>query len=137
MPLTTPQWLLGHADALEWRREEGRVALHDSCHVTKKAGMPDPSRQLLSLMADVAEMTPDPQDCVCCGYYNIHVNHELTGGLHADKLTTVRKAGAEAMAVECVTCWEAYREAFEKAKVPLWELMVLAEQATRPQGDAS
>ena len=35
--------------------------------------------------------------------------------------------------VECVTCWESYREVFDVADVPLLELMVAAEQATRPE----
>jgi hypothetical protein len=37
------------------------------------------------------------------------------------------------MAVECVTCWESFDPPFKEAQVPLWELMVAAEQATRPQ----
>ena len=72
--------------------------------------------------------------CVCCGYYNIHANPELNHHLHEDKLDTVRRAGARGMAVECVTCWEAFDPAFRKAGVPLWDLMVAAEQATRPRG---
>ena len=136
VPLTTPQWLLGHADALTWRRDGGRIALHDSCHISKKVGTPEPTRQLLSLMAEVAEISASPEDCVCCGYYNIHVNHDLAAKLHADKLSSVQQTGAGGMAVECVTCWEAYREAFASAQIPLWELMVMAERATRAQEEA-
>jgi hypothetical protein len=36
------------------------------------------------------------------------------------------------MAVECVTCWESFHKPFAEAEIPLWELMVAAERATRP-----
>ena len=130
-PLTTPEWLLAHADQLSWRRFDAPIAIHDSCHVTKKGGRPQPARDLLALMADVVEIAETPQDCVCCGYYNLHANHELNHKLHTDKLQTVRDRGAQAMAVECVTCWESFDQAFRQAGMPLWDLMVAAEQATR------
>ena len=132
-PLTTPEWLLQHADRLTWHRLDGPIAIHDSCHVTKKVGKPEPARQLLARMADVVEIAPTPEQCVCCGYYNIHVNPELNHRLHEEKLALVAERGARGMAVECVTCWESFRAAFESADVPLWELMVAAEQATREE----
>jgi Fe-S oxidoreductase len=131
-PLTTPAWLLGHADRLTWQRFPYPIAYHDSCHVTKKAGDPMPARELLSLMADTVEIADAPNQCVCCGYYNIHANHDLNEQLHEDKLRTVQDKGAGGLAVECVTCWESFRETFEQASMPLWDLMVAAEQATRP-----
>ena len=130
-PLTTPEWLLEHADRLTWQRFDYPIAIHDSCHITKKSGHPQPARELLSLMANVVEIAERPEKCVCCGYYNIHVNHELNDKLHAEKLDRVREREAGGLAVECVTCWESFDKAFEQAGVPLWELMVAAEQATR------
>lgn len=132
-PLTTPEWLLRHAGGLTWRKFDYPIAIHDSCHVTKKVGKPRPARDLLALMADVVEIAETPQKCVCCGYYNIHVNHELNHHLHDDKLGVVQEKGAHGMAVECVTCWESFASPFKEAQVPLWELMVAAEQATRPE----
>jgi heterodisulfide reductase subunit D len=131
VPLTTPEWLLQHADRLTWKRFDDPIAYHDSCHITKRVGKPEPARQLLSRMADVVEIAETPRDCVCCGYYNIHANHELNRKLHEDKLAAVKEKGAGGLAVECVTCWESFRDPFKKAGVPLWELMVAAEQATR------
>ncbi|MGC9348142.1 MAG: (Fe-S)-binding protein, partial [Anaerolineae bacterium] len=130
-PLTTPEWLLQHADKLSWRKFDYPIAIHDSCHITKKFGKPDPARQLLSRMADLVEIEETPEDCTCCGYYNIHANHELNERLYQDKLDLVAAKGAEGMACECVTCWESFQEAFDGADVPLWELMVAAELATR------
>jgi hypothetical protein len=86
-------------------------------------------------MADVVEIADTPEKCVCCGYYNIHVNPEVNHQLHADKLALVRERGAGGLAVECVTCWESFAEPFKEAGVPLWELMVAAEQATRPEDE--
>jgi hypothetical protein len=85
-------------------------------------------------MADPVEIAEAPEQCVCCGYYNIHANHELNHHLHQDKLALVREKGAGGLAVECVTCWESFNQAFQEAGVPLWELMVAAEHATRPGG---
>ena len=131
-PLTTTEWLLGHADSLSWRKLDEAIAVHDSCHITKKAGSPEPFRALLSRMADVVEIAESPEQCVCCGYYNLHVNHDLNHQLHAEKLQLVQEQGADAMAVECVTCWESFRKEFSSASVPLWDLMVAAERATAP-----
>jgi hypothetical protein len=84
-------------------------------------------------MADTVELYETPQDCVCCGYYNIHANHDLNHGLYTDRLALLKEKNAQGMAVECVTCWESFNEAFEEAEVPLWEMMVAAEQATRDE----
>ena len=132
-PLTTPEWLLQHADKLTWQRFDYPIAIHDSCHVAKKVAKPKPARDLLTLMGDVVEIAETPQKCICCGYYNIHVNHELNHQLHDDKLDVVREKGATGMAVECVTCWESFAPSFKEAQVPLWELMVAAEQATQSE----
>lgn len=131
--LTTPMWLLEHKDTLSWRKFPYPIGIHDSCHVTKKGGKPDPVRELLSLMADVVEIYKAPEDCLCCGYYNIHINKQLNHDLHEQKLKHLSDAGGEAMAVECVTCWEAFKTPFKDASIPLWEMMVAAEKATRPE----
>ncbi|MCP4543432.1 MAG: (Fe-S)-binding protein [Chloroflexi bacterium] len=133
IPLTTPEWLLGYADKLTWQKFDYPIAVHDSCHVTKKVGKPQPIRELLSLMAEVVEIAETPQTCICCGYYNIHANDELNHQLHEEKLQLVREKGADGMAVECVTCWESFHPPFKQAEVPLLELMAAAEQATRQE----
>ncbi len=133
--LTTPEWLLGHAGKLAWKKFPEPIGIHDSCHVSKKTGKPNPARELLSLMADRVELYETPEDCLCCGYYNIHVNEALNRDLHQKKLDHLAAAGGEAMAVECVTCWEAFHKSFKEARVPLWEMMVAAEEATRPRED--
>jgi Fe-S oxidoreductase len=129
--LTTPEWLLRYADQLSWKRFDYPIAIHDSCHISKKTGRPQPARELLQLMADIVEIAETPKQCVCCGYYNIHANSRLNHELHEDKLKVVGEQGAGGMAVECVTCWDSFHPAFKAARVPLWELMIAAEQATR------
>jgi heterodisulfide reductase subunit D len=130
-PLTTTEWLLSHADDLNWKKYSEPIAFHDSCHVTKKVGKPEPARQLLDYMADVAELYESPEKCVCCGYYNVHANHELNDQLHEEKLALVQEKQAEGMVVECVTCWESFKKPFGDAGMPLWDMMVAAEIATR------
>jgi Fe-S oxidoreductase len=134
--LTTPMWLLRHADALNWRKFSDPIGIHDSCHVSKKVGKPNPARELLDLMADRVELYETPEDCLCCAYYNIHTNDELNERLHQQKLQDLAKSGGKAMAVECVTCWESFDKPFKEADVPLWEMMVAAEVATRPESEA-
>lgn len=130
-PMTATEWLLGHAQELNWEKFPGKMTFHDSCHISKKTGNPEPARQLLANMAEVAELYDSPQNCVCCGYYNIHANHALNDQLHNEKLASVQAHEADGMVVECVTCWESFRKTFEKAKVPLWDMMTAAEFATR------
>jgi hypothetical protein len=67
---------------LTWQRFDTPIAIHDSCHITKKLGRPDPARQLLARIADVVEIADSPEACVCCGYYNVHANHDLNHQLH-------------------------------------------------------
>jgi len=133
--LTTSMWLLGHANQLNWHKFPDPIGIHDSCHISKKAGKPNPTRELLSLMADTVELYESPEDCLCCGYYNIHINETLNHDLHRKKIQHLKDAGGQAMAVECVTCWEAFKKPFKEAEIPLWELMVAAEIATRPQAE--
>jgi Fe-S oxidoreductase len=135
--LTTPMWLLRHKDKLSWTKFPYPIGIHDSCHVTKKAGKPDPARELLSLMADVVELYDTPEDCLCCGYYNIHINKQLNHAIHEQKLDHLSASGSQAMAVECVTCWEAFKIPFKDAQLPLWEMMVAAEKSTRPENELS
>lgn len=132
-PMTTAEWLLGHAEALDWQKYPMPIAIHDSCHITKKDGKPGPVRKLLPYMADVVELYDAPDDCVCCGYYNIHANHVVNEQLHQEKLALVKQKGAGGMVVECVTCWESFHKAFKDGKTPMWDLMVAAEIATRPK----
>jgi len=134
--LTTPMWLLHHKDSLNWQKFPDPIGIHDSCHVSKKVGKPDPARELLDLMADRVELYQTPEDCLCCGYYNIHINDTLNRDLHQQKLQHLAKAGGKAMAVECVTCWEAFDKSFTDANIPLLEMMVAAEMATRSEGEA-
>ena len=131
--LTTPMWLLRHAEKLTWHRFPDPIGIHDSCHVTKKAGKPDPARQLLDLMAERVELYDKPEECTCCGYYNIHTNHALNSELHEEKIKTLTRSGGKALAVECVTCWEAFNKPLKAANIPLLEMMVAAEIATRPE----
>ncbi len=39
------------------------------------------------------------------------------------------------MVVECVTCWESFHKTFKDADMPMWDIMVAAEEATRPTGE--
>lgn len=135
--LTTPMWLLQYANDLDWHKFPYPIGIHDSCHVVKKAGKPDPVRELLALMADVVELYETPEDCLCCGYYNIHTNHALNDQLHHQKMRDLSEAGAHGMAVECVTCWEAFSKSFKDSQIPLWEMMVAAEVATRQEEKVS
>lgn len=135
-PKTTTQWLLEHAEELEWNRFERPIAIHDSCHIAKKTGDPDPVRQLLPYLADTVELYDAPEECVCCGYYNIHANNDINEELHQEKLQLVKDKGAGGMVVECVTCWESFHKTFKKAGMPMWDLMVAAEEATRPRDAA-
>ncbi len=132
-PLTTTEWLLEHADSLDWKRFDQPIAIHDSCHITKKTGNPDPVRKLLPYLADTIELYDSPEECVCCGYYNIHTNHDLNEKLHQEKLSLVQEKGAKGMVVECVTCWESFHKTFKDAGMPMWDLMVAVEEATRPR----
>ncbi len=61
IPMTTTQWLLQHADELQWKKFEQPIAIHDSCHIAKKVGKPQAIRQLLPYMAETVELYESPR----------------------------------------------------------------------------
>ena len=108
-PLTTPMWLNMFADRLRLTKTAETVTFHDSCHVSRKAGLPKPARDLISRMADIVEMPRSgPANAFCCGYWGLGADLELTKSIHLDRFAEAKKTGASTMVVECVTCVESF-----------------------------
>lgn len=110
-PLTVPMWLNMFADRLRLTKMAETVTFHDSCHISRKAGLPKPARDLVSRMADIVEMPRSgPADSLCCGYWGLDADPALTKFIHLDRFAEAKKTGASTMVVECVTCMESFSE---------------------------
>jgi fumarate reductase (CoM/CoB) subunit B len=108
-PLTTTQWLLNHADDLDLKNTAEQITYHDSCHLSRKMGMPEPPRELLSKMVDVREMERSGREnTYCCGYWSMHANQDQTHVIHEERFEEVQKTGTKKMVCECITCAESF-----------------------------
>ncbi|MBF0634179.1 MAG: hypothetical protein HQK85_05965 [Nitrospinae bacterium] len=108
-PLTVPMWLNMFADRLKLHKTAETVTFHDSCHISRKAGLPKPARDLISRMVDIEEMPRSgPDNTFCCGYWGLDSDLELEKSIHLDRFAEAQKTGASTMVVECVTCMESF-----------------------------
>jgi len=109
-PLTTTQWLLNHADELNLQKTDASVTYHDSCHLSRKMGMPEPPRELLARIAEVNEMEHSGRvNTYCCGYWNMHYNHDQIHQIHHNRFEEAKKTGTQKMVCECITCVESFK----------------------------
>jgi len=123
-PLTTPQWLLKHADELSLQKTDELVTYHDSCHLSRKMGMPEPPRELLAKMVDIKEMERSGRvNTYCCGYWNMHYNHDQLHQLHYDRFEEAKKTGAKKMVCECITCVESFTSDAKKGGVVVEDIV--------------
>ncbi len=115
-PLTTPMWLNRFADRLDLKKDDSAVTFHDSCHISRKSGMPEPARELLSRLNPVTEMKRSgPDDTFCCGYWGLHSNPANLKSIHNSRFDEAMGTGADTMVVECVTCLESFAESVKPA----------------------
>ncbi len=110
-PLTTPMWLLQYDEVknLEPESLDGGVTYHDSCNISRKAGAPEPARELLHRLTDFTEMERSgAKDTYCCGYWNFEKENGQLAKIHKSRYAEAKSAGAQTMVVECVTCLESF-----------------------------
>ena len=108
-PLTTTQWILNHADQLDLQATDEVVTYHDSCHLSRKSGMPELPRALLSRIVALKEMERSGRtNTFCCGYWAMHQNPDQLHRIHHERLEEAQKTGAEKMICECITCVESF-----------------------------
>jgi len=108
-PLTTTQWIINHADELDLKKTDEQITYHDSCNLSRKIGLPKSPRELLSKMVDLKELERSGrQDTYCCGYWNMHANHNQTHAIHEKRFEEVKSTGAKKMVCECITCAESF-----------------------------
>jgi Fe-S oxidoreductase len=133
-PLTVPMWLNMFADRLRLKKTAETVTFHDSCHISRKAGLPKPARDLLWSMADVVEMPRSGYaGASCCGYWGLGADPELEKSMHLDRFAEAKKTGATTMVVECVTCMESFSKHAELAGVRIRDALDMAhERMTAP-----
>ncbi|MGK7346236.1 MAG: heterodisulfide reductase-related iron-sulfur binding cluster [Candidatus Nitrospinota bacterium M3_3B_026] len=132
-PLTTPMWLNRFADRLGLRKSDAQVTFHDSCHISRKAGAPEPARELLRRMAPVVEMERSgPGKTFCCGYWGLKSDEAQQKAIHASRLDEAMGTGAAVMAVECVTCLESFSENGAAPGVDVRDIVGMVHERMRP-----
>ncbi|MDH4184356.1 MAG: (Fe-S)-binding protein [Nitrospinota bacterium] len=128
-PLTTSMWLNMFSDKLRLKRGSAPVTFHDSCHISRKAKMPEPARELLAKMNPLVEMKRSgPMDTFCCGYWGLKSNPEQLKALQADRLREAADTGANTMVVECLSCLESFSDAQASSGVRVVDILSLARE---------
>jgi len=124
--LTTPQWLNMFSARLGLSIEDDPVTFHDSCHISRKSGMPEPARKLLGKLNPLTEMKRSgARDTFCCGYWGLKANQTNLKEIHNDRLNEAKGTGAGRMVVECITCAESFAESAEGAGVEVVDIVDL------------
>jgi Fe-S oxidoreductase len=133
-PLTVPMWLDMFAEKLGLENAGEKVTFHDSCHISRKSGLPKPARDLVSRMAHISEMPRSgPVDAYCCGYWALSANPELEKSIHLDRFAEAEATGASTMVIECVTCLESFSKHAKLAKVKVRDVLdMVHERLARP-----
>jgi len=127
-PLTTSQWLLQHAEQLNLTKSDETITFHDSCHCTRKLGLGQNPRDLISKMYNLKEMEKNGENALCCGYYNFKGNPQLNREIVSQKMDMVEKTGTTKLAVECITCQESFESAAKERGIEVTDLMDLVHR---------
>ena len=128
-PLTTAMWLNMFSGRLGLRRDFIPVTFHDSCHISRKAKMPQPARDLLEALNPLVEMPRSgPVNTFCCGHWGLKSNPAKDKEIMDDRLREARDTGAKTMVVECVTCLETFAEASSSSGVRVVDILSLARE---------
>jgi Fe-S oxidoreductase len=128
-PLTTPMWLNMFAGKLNLRRDFVPVTFHDSCHISRRANLPGPARELLETMNPLVEMPRSgPVNTFCCGHWGLKSAPAKEKAIMDSRLREARETGVRTMVVECVTCLETFAEDQGGAGIRVVDILTLARE---------
>ncbi|MCD4688647.1 MAG: LUD domain-containing protein, partial [Desulfuromonadaceae bacterium] len=97
----------------------GTVTYHDSCHLKRGCGVWKEPRQLLAKAGwDLREMDRADRCCGFGGSYSFSGHPEISREITKDKVDSILRSGAEAVAVDCPGCLIMLRGALEKRGLP-------------------
>jgi iron-sulfur cluster protein len=93
----------------------GTVTYHDSCHLKRGCGVWQEPRQLLVKAGwELREMDRADRCCGFGGSYSFASHPEISREITKDKVNSILRSGADAVAVDCPGCLIMLRGALEK-----------------------
>lgn len=131
-PMSTTEWLLRNIDKFPVVQTDHAYTLHESCHLSRKYRQYDYPRAILDKFGQRVEMDDVKDDTACCYYYNFEQdpNNEQ---YRLQRLQDAReKAGT--MVVDCITCWEVYREKVEFEDLEIIDIQELFYRCIKEEG---
>jgi Fe-S oxidoreductase len=97
----------------------GTVTYHDSCHLKRGCGVWKEPRQLLARAGwELREMDRADRCCGFGGSYSFASHPEISREITKDKVNSILRSGADAVAVDCPGCLIMLRGALEKRGLP-------------------
>jgi iron-sulfur cluster protein len=99
--------------------DRGTVTYHDSCHLKRGCGVWQEPRQLLAKAGwELREMDRADRCCGFGGSYSFTSHPEISREITKDKVNSILRSGADAVAVDCPGCLIMLRGALEKRGLP-------------------
>ena len=133
--LTVLEYLLRHPERFPEVKLRGKVTLHDSCRMTRRYHRGSSPRAALDRFCQRVEMEERGPGTMCCYYWNF--GHDPGNEKHRRQRIDAAKDIAEAMACDCVSCYEKYHT-FGDDGFEVLDILKLFEEAmgerTRRQG---
>jgi len=98
----------------------GTVTYHDSCHLKRGCGVWQEPRRLLAKAGwELREMDRADRCCGFGGSYSFASHPEISREITKDKVNSILRSGADAVALDCPGCLIMLRGALEKRGLPL------------------
>ena len=124
--LSVLEYLMRHADRFPKVKLRGKVTLHDSCRITRRYHRGDSTREAIDRFCDRVEMEDSGQGTMCCYYWNF--GHDPANRDNRWRRIHSAKDVAEAIACDCISCYEKY-ESFSDDSLEVLDVLQLFEEA--------
>jgi Fe-S oxidoreductase len=132
-PVTCTTWIRQNLHRFPIERLPEPFTFHDACHVTRKMGEGEEARRVLRQVGTCVEMERHGDQAPCCGRYQFDANPAQLMRMREERIDMARRAGANRMVVECVSCLESYAPVGARMGVEVIDIVDLVYDAVRDE----
>jgi len=132
-PLTCTTWIRQNLHRFPIERLPDAFTFHDACHVTRKLGEGEEARRVLRQVGSCVEMEQHGDAAPCCGRYQFDANPAQLMRMREERIDMARRAGANRMVVECISCLESYGPVGARMGVEVIDIVDLVYDAIRDE----
>ncbi|WP_084632209.1 (Fe-S)-binding protein [Geoglobus ahangari] len=113
------QFLAEHIDRLRLKREDIRIAYHDSCHLGRHMGIFEEPRKVLRMAGELMEPENHGTSSFCCGGGGgAKLSYrEITREVRDERLRQLRETGADVVVTSCPYCYRNLKNGDERLNI--------------------